>query len=65
MNWTEYPQLTDRHILWGCVREGLSVREIAARIGCGRGSVETALRAHSIKRPIITISEKMRERLNL
>ncbi|MDU9376540.1 MULTISPECIES: hypothetical protein [Methanorbis] len=65
MIWHQYPELVDRRILWGYVQEGLSVREISVRVGCSRSSVESALKAHGIRRPVVSVPEEMREKLRL
>ncbi len=65
MIWHSYPDLLDRKTLHGFVEDGLSVREIARKVGCSKHSVETALKAHGIRRPIVFMPEEVRKKLKL
>ncbi len=65
MIWYRYPELADRRILRRYVKEGLSIREIARRTGCSKSSVETAMKVHGIRYPVVSMSEEMREKLGL
>lgn len=65
MIWYRYPELLNRKTLREFVNAGLSVREIAHRIGCSKSSVETALQTHGIQRPIISMPEEVRKKLKL
>ena len=52
MNWRDIPELADRERLRRYTDACMTARQIAAVIGCSKTSVETAMRAHGLKRAL-------------
>lgn len=66
MRWYLFPELCDRAYLSECRRCGMSVSEIAREVGCSITNVETALKNHGLKRPVVVrVGEETREKLGL
>jgi IS30 family transposase len=47
-HWYDFPELLDRTKLKELVDAGLSVRDLAHRLGCSRQPVVTALKRHGL-----------------
>ncbi|MDV0444313.1 hypothetical protein [Methanorbis rubei] len=65
MVWREHPGLCDRKILKRQLFYGMTVEEIALRNGCTRATVRAAMHHHRLRRPLVRMPEKERERLRL
>jgi len=63
--WYEYPELRDKETLLSLLRKGLTREEIAEIAGCPVSAVRTAERRHTLRKPVIIMSEELRQKLKL
>ena len=63
--WYEYPELRDKETLLWMLRKGMTREEIAEVVGCPVSAVRTAELRHTLKKPVIIMSDELRQKLKL
>ncbi|WP_143702773.1 hypothetical protein [Methanocorpusculum labreanum] len=64
-HWYDIPELRDKETLLWMFRKGMTRQEIAEVVGCPVSAVRTAELRHTLKKPVIIISEELRQKLKL
>ena len=63
--WYEYPELRDKETLLWMLRKGMTREKIAEIVGCPESAVRTAEKRHTLRKPVIIMSEELRRKLEL
>jgi len=63
--WYQYPELRDKETLLWMLRKGMTREEIAEVVGCQVSAVRTAERRHTLRKPVIIMSDELRQKLKL
>ncbi len=63
--WYEYPELRDKETFLSMLRKGMTCEEIAQVAGCSVSAVRTAEKRHTLRKPVIIMSEGLRRKLKL